>query len=100
MAIAINKMDDNLPTGYCDDYVIFETYQKFIEDAKNIKAKNKKDILNNCYTLEDFLERLIKNFQKARDSDREYQESLENLEENIYPDAWFLEDGTIWKEEK
>lgn len=97
MAVATNKMEDNLPTGYCADYVIHETYKEFVNAAKEIKQKNKKEILNTYFTLEDFLERLIRNFEKERNKDREYQESLEHLEENVYQDTWFLEDGTIWK---
>ena len=94
---AINKMDDNLPTGYCEDYVIHETYQEFIKKAQEYKPPTNKHTANDFYSLEDFLDMLITNFKKARDNDREYQESQEYIQENIYYDTWFLKDGTIWE---
>lgn len=100
--IATKKKEDNLPTGYCEDYVIHETYKQFIEEAKNIKRKDKRYVLNHFYTLNDFFSLLIGNFKKARDKEREYQESIEHLENDVYinENDWFLEDGTKWENRK
>lgn len=98
--LATKKLEDNLPTGYCEDYIIHETYNEFIKQAKTIKHENKKYALDHFFTLEDFLSLLIQKFKKARDDEREYQESLEHLEEDIYPDTEFYEDGTIYQGKK
>lgn len=89
ISIAASKMEDNTPTGYCEDYQIIETYEEF---KKHIK-KNPETT-----SLDDFFNLLLKNYRNARDKEREYQESMEHLENDVYETTEFYEDGTIYKE--
>lgn len=98
-------LEDVLLTGYCDDYILQDTYKKFIDtQRKRDKYNASEDVKNDLYyqrrkksfnlTLYDFFTMLADTAQEVRDNEREYQESEEYFKEHADINEYlFYENG-------
>ena len=88
VALAKNVYDDNLPTGYCSDYVTHESYKKFIEYGRKHKSAK----------LSDFFDILACGLRDEIESEYDFMQSDEYIDDILSNnDYYFTVDGEFYK---
>lgn len=86
-ALAKTRYEDNLLTGYCDDYCYQESLFELVDEMKR----------GNKVNLETFFDKLCEHFAKAVDIEIENQNSDEYISEHLIINEYeFYEDGSVY----
>lgn len=86
-ALAKKCYTDNFLTGYCADYVIHESYKKFVEFGRKYPGA----------TLSDFFDILARGLRDEIESDYDYMQTDEYIDDVLTINNYeFTEDGKKW----